>query len=287
MWVGSTGSHREPPVLTLALRDCLAAEMSDHDDRYGPATYGDRIAGVYDEIYGESYPAFASDVSTTVAFLVPFAGTEPALELGIGTGRIALPLAAAGIEVHGIDASVAMVERLRAKPGGDAIPVTIADFGTFTLETRFRLVYVVFNTFFALLTQDDQVDCFRAIARHLTDDGVFAMEAFVPDTARFDRGQRVSAIRVETDLVDLEVTTHDPVAQSSVSQHVVIREDGIRLYPVKIRYAYISELDLMGRLAGLRVRERWADWDRSPLTSGSQKHISVWERDPDANAQAP
>jgi SAM-dependent methyltransferase len=136
-------------------------------------------------------------VSTTVAFLAPLAGTGPALELGIGTGRIALPLAAAGVEVHGVDASVAMVDRLRAKPGGDAIPVTMADFRTFTLETRFRLVYVVFNTFFGLLTQDAQVDCFRAIARHLTDDGVFAMEAFVPDPAGsiVANGSRRSASR--------------------------------------------------------------------------------------------
>jgi hypothetical protein len=257
--------------------------MSDPDDRYGPATYGDRIASIYDEIYDERYRAFTSDVSTTVAFLGSFAGAGPALELGIGTGRIALPLAAAEIEVHGIDASAAMVERLRAKPGSDTIPITIADFSNFTLETRFRLVYVVFNTFFGLPTQEIQVDCFHAIARHLTDDGVFAMEAFVPDPARFDRGQRVSAVRVGPDLVQLEVTEHDQIAQSVNSQHVMLREDGIRLYPVKIRYAYISELDLMARLAGLRLRERWGDWDRSPLTSGSQKHISVWEPDPAAD----
>lgn len=254
------------------------------DDEYGPSTYGDRIADVYDETYGETYPAFTSDVSTTVGFLAPFAGAGPALELGIGTGRIALPLASAGIEVHGIDASVAMVEHLRAKPGGDAIPVTIDDFATFTLDTRFRLVYVVFNTFFGLPTQDDQVGCFRAIARHLTDDGVFAMEAFVPDPARFDRGQRVSAIKVGTDEVNLEVAKHDPLAQSTIAQHVVIRESGIRLLPVRIRYAFVAELDLMARLAGLRLRERWADWDRSPLTPESQKHISVWERNTEAGA---
>ena len=128
------------------------------------------------------------------------------------------------------------------------------------------------------------MNCFRAVARHLTPEGVFVIEAFVPDLARFDREQRVSATRVEPDLVSLDVTVHDPIAQTSDSQHVMLREDGIRLYPVKIRYAYISELDLMARLAGLRLRERWTDWDRSPLTSGSQKHISVWERDPDANA---
>jgi SAM-dependent methyltransferase len=256
--------------------------MSDHEDRYGPATYGDRIAGVYDEIYAEA--PNTGDIATTVAFLSSLAGVGPALELGIGTGRVALPVAAAGVEVHGIDTSEAMVEQLHAKPGGSAIPVTIGDFADFSLDTRFTLIYVPFNTFFALLTQDDQVNCFRAVARHLTPDGAFVVEAFVPDLARFDRGQRVSAIRVEPDLVSLEVTNHDHIAQSSDSQHVVLREDGIRLYPVRIRYAYISELDLMARLAGLRLRERWADWDRAPLTSGSQKHISVWERDRDASA---
>jgi hypothetical protein len=271
-----------PPVLTRARRDCLAAEMDDHDDRYRPATYGDRIAGVYDELYAEV--PYTGDVATTVAFLTSLAGAGPALELGIGTGRVALPLAATGVEVHGIDAPEAMVERLRAKPGGDVIPVTISDFADFSLDTRFTLIYIPFNTFFALLTQDDQVNCFRTVARHLTPEGAFAIEAFVFDATRFDRGQRVSAINVETDRIALDVTQNDPIAQRSDSQHVIVAEDGIRFYPVKLRYAHISELDLMARLAGLRLRERWADWDRSPLTSGSQKHISVWERDPNADA---
>jgi SAM-dependent methyltransferase len=197
---------------------------------------------------------------------------------------VAIPLAAAGVEVHGIDASAAMVERLRTKPGGDAIPVTIGDFRDFSLDATFTLVYVPFNTFFALLTQDDQVECFRAVARHLTPDGAFVMEAFVPDLARFDRGQRVSAIRVEPDEVSLDVMTHDPVTQVGDAQHVVIRESGIHLYPVRIRFAYVAELELMARLAGMRLRERWADWDRTPFSSASGKHISVWERDPDAGA---
>lgn len=213
-------------MLTLP-RDCLSAEMRDHDDRYGPATYGDRIADVYDDLYAEV--PYAGDIATTVAFLVPLVGAGPALELGIGSGRVALPLAAAGVEVHGIDASEAMVERLHAKPGGDAISVTIADFADFSLDTRFTLIYVPFNTFFALLTQDDQVNRFRTVARHLTPDGVFVMEAFVFDASRFDRGQRVSAIDVEPDRVSLEVTQNDPMAQRTDSQRVVIREDGIRL----------------------------------------------------------
>jgi SAM-dependent methyltransferase len=259
----------------------LASEVSLHMDEYGPSTYGDRIAELYDTMYREV--PFSGDASRTAAFLHDVAGKGRALELGIGTGRVALPLAATGIEVHGIDASEAMVARLRQKPGGPDLPVTIGDFSDFSLETRFGVIYVVFNTFFGLLTQADQVAGFRAVARHLLPSGAFVMEAFVPDVSRFDRGQRVSAISVQPDEVFLEATTHDPVAQSSQSQHIVVREDGIRLFPVRIRFAYVPELDLMAQLAGLRLRERWADWDRSPFTSGSPKHISVWEPDPAAS----
>jgi len=258
--------------------------MSGAGDRYQPSTYGDRIADVYDEIYLHA-PIFG-DVSVPVAFLSSLADGGPALELGVGTGRIALPLQAAGVKLHGIDASTAMVERLRAKPGGGDIDVTIGDFRDFSLPARFPLVYVVFNTFFGLLSQDDQVMSFRAVARHLIPGGAFVMEAFVPDLERFDRGQRVSAIRVDPDSVSLEVTQNDPVGQFTDSQRVVIREDGIRLYPVKIRFAYVSELDLMARLAGLRLRERWADWDRTPFSSDSPKHISVWELDPEGSNAA-
>ena len=250
--------------------------MADDDahDPYDASTYGERIADVYDEWYAEL--PYGGDLSTAVAFLAGLAGEGSALELGIGTGRVAIPLREAGVDVHGIDASESMVARLRAKLVGDGIPVTIADFRTFSLGRRFGLVYVVFNTFFGLLTQDDQLESFRAIAAHLEPGGAFAMEAFVPDLARFDRGQRVSVVGVGTDEVRLETTKHDALAQRSTSQHVVLREDGIHLYPVRIRYAFISELDLMARLAGLELRERWGDWDRSPLTNESQKHISVW-----------
>lgn len=245
-------------------------------DEYGASTYGDRIADIYDERYAE---VFGSDLAATVAFLKETAGDGAALELGIGTGRIALPLAEAGVRLYGIDASEAMVERLRAKPGGSDIRVTMADFRDFTIDERFRLVYVVFNTFFGLLSQDDQVSCFRVIARHLTDDGVFVMEAFLPDVSRFERGQRVSATRVELDELELEVSRHDAIAQRTTSHHLIVRADGVQLFPVQIRYAYPAELDLMARLAGMRLRERWADWDRSQISATSEKHISVWEVD--------
>ena len=140
------------------------------------------------------------------------------------------------------------------------------------------MIYVVFNTFFALLTQDEQVSCFQAVARHLSDGGVFVMQAFVPDTSRFDsHQQRVSVETVGVDEVTLETSSHDPVAQRTDSHHVVIREDGIRMYPVRIRYAYVSELDLMARLAGLRLKERWAGWGREPFPSPTWTHVSVWD----------
>jgi hypothetical protein len=245
-------------------------------DGYGPETYGERIAEVYDTWYG-----LPDDASDTVAFLLDVAGTGPALELAIGTGRIALPLAAAGAEVHGIDASEGMVARLREKPGGADVPVTMGDFADVGVEGRFGLVFVVFNTFFALLSQEDQVRCVRNVAAHLTEDGAFVLEAFVPDLGRFDRGQRVQATHVGVDEVKLDVSMHDAEAQRVDSMHVLIGPEGIRRFPVSIRYAWPAELDLMARLARLRLRERWGGWRREPL-KGAGKHVSVYERDPDA-----
>jgi SAM-dependent methyltransferase len=246
------------------------------DDSYEDATYGDRIAEIYDDRYLGS---FAEDTSGAVSFLKELAGDGPALELGIGTGRVALPLAEAGIQVHGIDSSREMLAKLKAKPGGDRIPLTIGSFADFSLETRFKLIYVVFNTFFGLLTQDEQVSGFQAAARHLTPGGVFAMQAFVPDVTRFDaHNQRVSMESVGIDEVTLETSSHDPFAQRTDSAYVTIRGSGVRLYPVRIRYAYVSELDLMARLADLRLRERWSGWDRHPFPSRRWTHVSVWEQ---------
>jgi SAM-dependent methyltransferase len=239
--------------------------------------FGEPVAAESDSSFGEEFdPAV---IAMTVDLLAELAGDGPALELGIGTGRVALPLAEAGIEVHGIDASEAMLAKLKTKLGGGRIPVTVGSFGDFSLETRFRLVYVVFNTFFGLLTQDEQVSAFQAVAHHLTPDGVFVMQAFVPDVTRFDsHNQRVAAESVGVDEVTLETSSHDPFAQRTDSAHMVIRNSGIRMYPVRIRYAYVSELDLMAQLAGLRLRERWADWNREPYPSRSWTHVSVWEQ---------
>jgi hypothetical protein len=239
---------------------------------YDISTYGDRIADVYDEEFAELDPADA------VAFLADLARAGPVLELAIGTGRIALPLAGRGIEVHGIDASEAMVARLREKEGGERIPVTMGDFADVAVDGRYPLVFVAFNTFFALLTQDDQVRCFENVAAHLTDEGVFVLEAFVPDVARFDRGQRVWAGKIELDSVRLGVDRHDAASQTVESQQLTLSPSGIRFQPVHLRYAWPAELDLMARVAGLRLHRRWGGWDRANFTDASTRHVSVYGR---------
>jgi SAM-dependent methyltransferase len=201
-----------------------------------------------------------------------------ALELGIGTGRIALPMARKGIEVHGIDASEAMVEKLQAKPGGKDIPVSLGNFADFRIEERFSLVYVVFNTFFALLSQEEQVRCFENVARHLDDGGAFVIEAFVPDMTRWNQDQRVEARYLGGDHVVLDVARHDRVEQRVASNHLVISEEGIKVYPIELRYAWPSELDLMARFADLGLRGRWGGWHQEPFTAASTKHVSVYAR---------
>jgi SAM-dependent methyltransferase len=239
--------------------------------QFDETTYGERIAGIYDDLYAEYQEA-------TVDLLWELARGGRALELGIGTGRIALPLCQRGVEVTGIDASPAMIARLHAKPGGGEIEVLESSFTEFDLPARFDLVYVVFNTFFGLLTQEDQVRCFQSVARHLADDGLFLLEVFVPDPCRFEADQTIRAVRVEADEVRLDVTQHSPVEQQVTSQHVWLSEEGVRLYPVVLRYAWPSELDLMARLAGLRLRHRWDSWEKGVFSATSTRHISVYGR---------
>jgi len=248
---------------------CCASTVTE----YGPATYGDRVADVYDRMP----QVLGRDTQRAVATLAELAGPGPVLELGIGTGRLALPLAAGGLAVHGIDASEEMIKKLRAKPGGDRIPVAIGNFADVAIDGRFSLIFVVFNTFFGLLSQEDQVRCFTRAAEHLTADGVFVLEAFVPDVTRFDRGQRVGVTHVGVDDVQLEASVHDPVTQRVRSHHIVLsNEIGTQLYPVQVRYAWPSELDLMARLAHLHLRARWSDWDKTEFTALSRSHVSVY-----------
>lgn len=236
---------------------------------YSDETYGESVAGVYDEWFSE-YDSHA------IEMLAELAQGGRALELGIGTGRFALPLSAKNVEVHGIDAANSMISRLRAKPGSDRITIKQGNFADVPVTGKFKLVYIVFNTFFALSSQDEQVRCFRNVAAHLTPDGCFVIEAFVPDLNRFTGGQVNWATKVTTDEVQLDVGTHDAARQKVTSQKVVIKDGDVRLYPVQIRYAWPSELDLMARLAGLRLRERWSSWQREPFSSESGKHISIF-----------
>jgi SAM-dependent methyltransferase len=216
----------------------------------------------------------AGTIAQTVDFLEGLAGRGRALELAIGTGRIGLPLAERGSEVHGIDLSGPMVEQLRRKPGGDRVPVTVGDMTTTRVDGSFRLVYLVFNTIENLTTQDAQVACFENAARHLEPGGVFVIEVEVPKLQRLPPGERYVVFHVGENHVGVD--EYDVVGQGLVSHHITAR--GKAAMP--FRYVWPSELDLMARLAGLRLRERWADWDRSPFTSTSEKHVSVWEQAP-------
>lgn len=240
---------------------------------YSASTYGDTIADAYDDFYNTLF-----DVEGAVDFLAHVAGPGPVLELGIGTGRVALPLRQRGVEVRGIDASGAMVQRLRSKPGGADIPVIMGEFSRTDLGGPYSMVFVVFNTFFANESQEDQVKCFAGVAQSLVDGGVFVIEAFVPDQSRFDRHQRVEVDRVGLDEVIFSASVHDAADQRVNTQHVYISDGQIRLFPTQIRYAWPSELDLMARLAGMTLRERRASWRDERFASTSPGHVSVYEK---------
>ena len=217
------------------------------------------------------------DEPETVDFLERLAGGGRVLELAIGTGRIALPLAARGVEVDGIDFSEPMVARLRAKPGGEALRVTMGDFADVAVDGTYRLVYLVYNTLFNLLTQDDQVRCFVNVASHLEPGGVFVVEAATPSWLyRLRDDQYVDAEAVEVGSVTLDVGRYDPVTQHLEESHVRLSPQGIQVFPIVCRYAWPSELDLMARIAGLRLRERWGGWLGEPFTGDSRRHVSVY-----------
>ena len=244
--------------------------MND-SDAFDPTFYGERIADVYDDLYREVD-------EEAVGRLAEFAGEGRALELGIGTGRIALPLQHRGVNVVGIDASAAMLAKLQAKPRGEEIQVIHGDFSAFELDDRFSLIYVVFNTFYGLLTQEAQVRCFRCVADHLTGDGVFVIEGFVPDLCRYRDQQEVRGFTTGDTTIKLDVSELDPVDQRISSRHVRLSQEGIEIYPAELRYAWPSELDLMAQLADLVLDHRWGSWDRAPFTARSYRHISVYGR---------
>jgi SAM-dependent methyltransferase len=243
--------------------------MAEHD---GGRFFDERVAAVYDDLVADMFePAV---VEPAVELLAELAGAGSALEFGIGTGRIALPLAERGVHVRGIDASEAMVSRLRAKPGGDAIDVTIGDFATTRVDGQFSLAYLVFNTIFNLVTQDEQVSCFENAARHLESGGAFVIENGVPELQRLPVGQNINVIGVDAREMSFDV--YDVVTQGLTSHHFVISDERINSFPFEGRYVWPSELDLMARLAGMSLRDRWAGWKREPFTSVSSSHVSVY-----------
>ncbi|MDQ3664397.1 MAG: class I SAM-dependent methyltransferase [Actinomycetota bacterium] len=216
------------------------------------------------------------DEPETVDFLASLAGDGAALELAIGTGRIALPLAARGIRVDGVELSPDMVARLREKRGGMSLDVVLGDMATAAAPaSSYRLIYLVYNTIFNLLTQDDQTHCFENVARHLARDGVFVMEAGVP-TAWLRGGQFVDVERVTNDEVVLDVNRYDPVTQVLSENHLTFTNGGVHLRPIACRLATPAELDLMARLAGLRLVDRWGGWQGEPFTALSDRHVSTY-----------
>jgi SAM-dependent methyltransferase len=248
-------------------KDCDSAFMAtDH--------FGAEVAARYDE--DEQVMFTAEAVEPAVVFLAQLAGELPALELGIGTGRIALPLRERGVAVHGIDLSTAMVERLRAKLGGRDIPVVIGDFATASVNGEFGLAYIVFNTIGNLTSQAEQVACFRNVARHLIAGGHFVVEVGVPGVVGLPQGETARPFALTPEHVGLD--EYDMVTQSLISHHFYRDGTAWRRGSTPLRYVWPSELDLMAELAGMTLAERWGDWDRSVFDQSSSKHVSVWQK---------
>lgn len=230
--------------------------------------FGEEVAATYDD--GD--PMIRPEVvDPTVDVLAQLAGDGAALELGIGTGRVAIPLARRGVRVHGIDLSEAMIAKLREKPGADEIGTTIGDFATTRVDRTFRLVYLVVNTIMNLTTQDAQVACFENAARHLDPHGVFVIEVMVPDLRRLPPGERYVTFDVSEAHVGID--EYDVASQGLISHHHTNQ-----LASIPFRYVWPAELDLMARLAGMTLHERWSGWQREPFTSDSDKHVSVWKK---------
>jgi SAM-dependent methyltransferase len=244
----------------------------EDEDGYFP----ERVAARYDESSADRFDPAAVDA--TVDVLERLADGGRALELGIGTGRIALPLARRGIAVHGIDLSRAMVARLRAKPGADAIGVTIGDFATTRVDGTFSVAYLVFNTIMNLTTQAAQVACFRNVAAHLEPGGCFAIEVSVPDLRRLPPGQNALPFHVTPTRWAFDL--YDTATQAMSSNYVEITGGRGEYWSIPFRYVWPAELDLMAELAGMRLRERWDGWTREPFTSESRQHVSIWQKPP-------
>ena len=236
--------------------------------------FDERIAKGYEAKWPELFEPAVID--PPVNFLADLAGSGPALELGIGTGRIALPLSRRGIRVHGIELSPAMVAELQAKPGADKIAVTIGDFATTRVDGSFKVAYLVRNTITNLTTQESQVECFRNVAAHLEPGGCFVIEVYVPDLQRLPPGETIHAFTVTP--THLGFDEYDIAKQIAFSHHFWVVDGQLETFSAPFRYVWPSELDLMARLAGMTLRERWSNWSREPFTSDSRTHVSVWEK---------
>ena len=236
--------------------------------------FGDEVAARYDEAAADMFDPAVLDPA--VEFLADLAGDGAALELGIGTGRIALPLAQRGVRVCGIDLSEAMVAKLREKPGGDEIEVVIGDFATTKVDGTFSLAYVVFNTIGNLTTQDAQVACFENVAAHLEPGGCFAIELGARGRLTLPPGERFQVFDFSAEHIGID--EYDVENQGLISHHLSLVDGQWRLVSMPFRYVWPAELDLMARIAGMTLRERWSSWNREPFTSESTKHVSVWEK---------
>jgi len=254
----------ELPGFSMRGRGGMGAQSLD--------SYGDDTAHSYDDWFGAW-----SLVQPVVDQVVRFAGSDPVLELGIGTGPLALPLLERGVAVHGIDLSEQMVARLRAKPGGDRIPVTIGDFSELPVTGTFSVVFVARSSFFHLPTQEAQVRCFARVASRLRPGGVFMLDGLLPDEICLlaDQGK---VIRQTEEGQVLRFRTYDRSQQHLVSHYLGAFAKGVQHMSFSFRYAWPGELDLMARMAGLRLRERWGGWDGSPFQAASSYHVSVYER---------
>ena len=239
-------------------------------DAFDAATFGELYADEYDERHNPG------TIGMSVELLSELAAGRKTLELAIGTGRIALPLSEQGLEIHGIEGSPDMVAKLKEKPGGGVIPVTVADMADFRVDDAYGFIFLVFNTFYNLKSQEAQVNCFRCSAEHLVPGGHFLLELFVPDTNEFGPGVRTREL--DAGSVVLEATRHDPLEQTVEYQRVLITNESVRLRPLAMRYAWPAEIDLMARLAGLELAARWGGWDRSPFTAKSDMHISLYRK---------
>ena len=239
---------------------------------FDETTFGKIYAGDYDTLHD---PGTTEESAALIAGL---ADGKRLLEFAIGTGRMAMPLVARGFDVSGIEGSPDMADILRAKPGGTDIPVEIGDIATTRVEGEFDFVFLVFNTLFNLTTQEAQVQCFQNAADHLRPGGRFLVETFVPDMNRFSDTNSARAIDVGADSAWLELAQHDPVAQRVDFQRVRFSSEGSKLFPLQMRYAWPQEIDLMARLAGLALENRWSGWNREPFTRDSTMHVSVYKK---------